>query len=174
MLISSIVHFRTWDSCWFYCNVSSALSSSSRPWFSSILQSKQLQDNVHRGLFSLHGPFCSTIFQWISVDIWAWSCSYQINCGMYISPQTLPFTIAICDYYGSLYTEFVLVLILQFNNIVQVIFSSPATVAIIVAYFLDFTLSRGHSSTRRDSGRHWWEKFRTFNKDIRSEEFYSL
>ncbi|KAK7280246.1 hypothetical protein RJT34_25308 [Clitoria ternatea] len=61
-----------------------------------------------------------------------------------------------------------------FNNIVLVIFSSPATVAIIVAYFFDFTLSRGHTSTRRDSGRHWWEKFRNFNQDIRSEEFYSL
>ncbi|TKY51045.1 Nucleobase-ascorbate transporter 4 [Spatholobus suberectus] len=61
-----------------------------------------------------------------------------------------------------------------FNNIVQVIFSSPATVAIMVAYFLDLTLSRGDSLTRRDSGRHWWEKFRTFNQDTRSEEFYSL
>ncbi|KAI4295778.1 hypothetical protein L6164_035788 [Bauhinia variegata] len=61
-----------------------------------------------------------------------------------------------------------------FNNIVQVIFSSPATVAIIVAYFLDFTLRRGDSSIRRDSGRHWWAKFRNFNQDIRSEEFYSL
>ncbi|KAF7811090.1 Nucleobase-ascorbate transporter 4 [Senna tora] len=61
-----------------------------------------------------------------------------------------------------------------FNNIVQVIFSSSPTVAIIVAYFLDFTLARGHSSTRRDSGRHWWEKFRNFNQDTRSDEFYAL
>ncbi|XP_027366401.1 nucleobase-ascorbate transporter 4 isoform X1 [Abrus precatorius] len=61
-----------------------------------------------------------------------------------------------------------------FNNVVQVIFSSPATVAIIVAYLLDFTLSRGHSATRRDSGRHWWEKFMIFKQDTRSEEFYSL
>ncbi|ESW15124.1 hypothetical protein PHAVU_007G046400 [Phaseolus vulgaris] len=61
-----------------------------------------------------------------------------------------------------------------FNDIVQVIFSSPATVAIIVAYFLDLTLRRGDSLTRRDSGRHWWEKFRNFNHDTRSEEFYSL
>ncbi|KAJ1402846.1 Xanthine/uracil/vitamin C permease [Sesbania bispinosa] len=61
-----------------------------------------------------------------------------------------------------------------FNNIVQVIFSSPATVAFIVAYLLDSTLSRGHSFTHRDSGRHWWEKFRNFNQDTRSEEFYSL
>ncbi|KAJ7946175.1 Nucleobase-ascorbate transporter-like protein [Quillaja saponaria] len=62
----------------------------------------------------------------------------------------------------------------SFNNIVQVIFSSPATVALIVAFFLDCTLSRGHSSTRRDSGRHWWEKFRYYNQDTRSEEFYAL
>ncbi|PQM39346.1 hypothetical protein Pyn_04226 [Prunus yedoensis var. nudiflora] len=61
-----------------------------------------------------------------------------------------------------------------FNNIVQVIFSSPATVAIIIAFFLDSTVSRRHSSTRRDSGRHWWEKFRNFGSDTRSEEFYSL
>ncbi|KAM1003010.1 hypothetical protein FF1_003325 [Malus domestica] len=61
-----------------------------------------------------------------------------------------------------------------FNNIVQVIFSSPATVGIIVAFFLDLTVSRGHSATRRDSGRHWWEKFQNFNTDSRSEEFYSL
>jgi hypothetical protein len=63
---------------------------------------------------------------------------------------------------------------MQFNNIVQVIFSSPATVAIIVAYFLDTTMSPAHASTRRDSGRHWWEKFRSYNQDIRSDEFYAL
>ncbi|TXG64086.1 hypothetical protein EZV62_011080 [Acer yangbiense] len=62
----------------------------------------------------------------------------------------------------------------SFNNIVQVIFSSPATVAILVAFFLDSTHSRGHSATRQDSGRHWWVKFRYFDKDTRSEEFYSL
>ncbi|KAJ4848177.1 N alpha-acetyl-transferase [Turnera subulata] len=62
-----------------------------------------------------------------------------------------------------------------FNNVMQVIFTSQATVAIVVAYFLDCTThSLGESSSRRDSGRHWWEKFRTFNQDTRSEEFYSL
>ncbi|KAL6213237.1 hypothetical protein ACLB2K_012684 [Fragaria x ananassa] len=61
-----------------------------------------------------------------------------------------------------------------FNNIVQVIFSSAATVAIIVALFCDLTMGCGHSSTRRDSGRHWWGKFRKFDTDTRSEEFYSL
>ncbi|KAF9675791.1 hypothetical protein SADUNF_Sadunf09G0069500 [Salix dunnii] len=61
-----------------------------------------------------------------------------------------------------------------FNDIVQVIFSSPATVALIVAYFLDCTHSLGHSSTRRDSGRHWWAKFRYFGQDTRTEEFYAL
>ncbi|KAE8707600.1 Nucleobase-ascorbate transporter 6 [Hibiscus syriacus] len=61
-----------------------------------------------------------------------------------------------------------------FNNVMQVIFSSPATVAIIIAFFLDSTHSYGHSSIRRDSGRHWWEKFRTYSTDTRTEEFYSL
>lgn len=63
---------------------------------------------------------------------------------------------------------------ISFNNIVQVIFQSPATVAAIVAFFLDCTLDRAHSSTRADSGRHWWGKFRSFHTDTRSEEFYSL
>ena len=68
----------------------------------------------------------------------------------------------------------IVTLLLQFNNIVQAIFSSPATVAIIDAYILDLTVSRGERSTRRDGGRHWWEKFRTFNQDIRTEDFFSL
>ncbi|XP_008810107.2 nucleobase-ascorbate transporter LPE1-like [Phoenix dactylifera] len=61
-----------------------------------------------------------------------------------------------------------------FNDVVNVIFSSPATVAAIIAYFLDFTLLRGEASTRRDRGWHWWEKFRSYRTDPRSEEFYSL
>lgn len=60
---------------------------------------------------------------------------------------------------------------MQFNNIVQALFSSPASVAIIVAYFLDLTVSRGERSTCRDSGRHWCQKFRTFNQDSRTEDF---
>ncbi|GAV81135.1 Xan_ur_permease domain-containing protein [Cephalotus follicularis] len=62
----------------------------------------------------------------------------------------------------------------SFNNILQVIFTSPATVAVAVAFLLDCTHSYGHSSIRQDSGRHWWEKFRYFDQDSRSEEFYSL
>ncbi|XP_052179413.1 nucleobase-ascorbate transporter 4 [Diospyros lotus] len=61
-----------------------------------------------------------------------------------------------------------------FNEIMQVIFTSPATVAAIVGVFLDSTIARRHSLTRVDSGRHWWEKFRYFDKDPRSEEFYAL
>ncbi|XP_059647894.1 nucleobase-ascorbate transporter 4 [Cornus florida] len=61
-----------------------------------------------------------------------------------------------------------------FNTMIQVIFTSPATVAAIIALFLDCTLARKHTSTRRDSGRHWWEKFKYFDKDPRSAEFYAL
>ncbi|KAJ6948816.1 hypothetical protein NC651_002971 [Populus alba x Populus x berolinensis] len=60
-----------------------------------------------------------------------------------------------------------------FNDIIQVIFSSPATVAILVACFLDCTHSLSHITTRRDSGRYWWERFRYFSQDTRSEEFYT-
>ncbi|KAF9621166.1 hypothetical protein IFM89_016660 [Coptis chinensis] len=61
-----------------------------------------------------------------------------------------------------------------FNNIVNVIFLSPATVAVLVAVFLDRTLHFGDSATRKESGYHWWEKFRYFKTDTRSEEFYAL
>ncbi|RWW40689.1 hypothetical protein BHE74_00053868 [Ensete ventricosum] len=57
---------------------------------------------------------------------------------------------------------------------VNVIFSSPATVAAVVAYFLDCTLLRGEASIRRDRGWHWWDKFRSYRTDPRSEEFYAL
>ncbi|KAF5951847.1 hypothetical protein HYC85_009791 [Camellia sinensis] len=45
------------------------------------------------------------------------------------------------------------------NKTMQVVFTSPATVAAIIAVFLDRTVARKHSSTRTDSGSHWWEKF---------------
>ncbi|KAI8025779.1 Nucleobase-ascorbate transporter 4 [Camellia lanceoleosa] len=113
------------------------------------------------------------------------------------------------------------------NKTMQVVFTSPATVAAITAVFLDRTVAHKHGSTqtdcgstqtdcgstqtdcgstqtdsgwqwwivvflartvahehgstrtdsgstRTDSGRHWWEKFRYFDKDPRSAEFYSL
>ncbi|KAH6773140.1 nucleobase-ascorbate transporter 7 [Perilla frutescens var. frutescens] len=61
-----------------------------------------------------------------------------------------------------------------FNKITLVFFTSPAMVAGAVAMFLDLTLARKHGNTRRDSGRHWWAKFKYFDKDPRSAEFYSL
>ncbi|KAJ0973680.1 hypothetical protein J5N97_015645 [Dioscorea zingiberensis] len=54
-----------------------------------------------------------------------------------------------------------------FDDMVNVIFGSPATVAAIVAYFLDSTVLRGDNATRRDRGWHWWEKFRYTNISIR-------
>ncbi|XP_020866709.1 nucleobase-ascorbate transporter 4 isoform X1 [Arabidopsis lyrata subsp. lyrata] len=62
----------------------------------------------------------------------------------------------------------------QFNVIMQVIFSSAATVGVMAAFLLDCTHSYGHASVRRDSGRHWWEKFRVYHTDTRTEEFYAL
>ncbi|XP_058115462.1 nucleobase-ascorbate transporter 6-like [Magnolia sinica] len=61
-----------------------------------------------------------------------------------------------------------------FNDIINVPFSSEAFVAGIIAFFLDNTLHRKDSSVRKDRGRHWWDKFRSFKTDSRSDEFYSL
>lgn len=61
-----------------------------------------------------------------------------------------------------------------FNDIVNVIFSSEPFVAGFVAFFLDNTLNRHDNATRKDRGYHWWDKFRAFKTDTRSEEFYSL
>ncbi|GJN23657.1 hypothetical protein PR202_gb11323 [Eleusine coracana subsp. coracana] len=61
-----------------------------------------------------------------------------------------------------------------FNVMVNVIFSSPATVAAILAYLLDCTHLYWEASVRKDSGWHWWEKFKSYRHDARSEEFYSL
>ncbi|KAK8518576.1 hypothetical protein V6N12_011828 [Hibiscus sabdariffa] len=49
-----------------------------------------------------------------------------------------------------------------------------AFVAGCLAYFLDNTLHRKDGAIRKDRGKHWWDKFRSFKGDSRSEEFYSL
>ncbi|KAF3781834.1 Nucleobase-ascorbate transporter 2 [Nymphaea thermarum] len=59
-----------------------------------------------------------------------------------------------------------------FNDIINTTFSSPATVALIVAVFLDNTLE--YKDAARDRGIPWWLKFRTFKGDSRNEEFYTL
>ncbi|KAL0385045.1 UNVERIFIED_CONTAM: Nucleobase-ascorbate transporter 6 [Sesamum radiatum] len=61
-----------------------------------------------------------------------------------------------------------------FNDIINVPFSSEAFVAGIIAYFLDNTMHKKDSQIRKDRGKHWWDKFRSFKTDTRSEEFYSL
>ncbi|CAA2956600.1 nucleobase-ascorbate transporter 6 [Olea europaea subsp. europaea] len=61
-----------------------------------------------------------------------------------------------------------------FNDIINVPFSSEAFVAGILAYFLDNTLHKKDSQIRKDRGKHWWDKFRSYKTDSRSEEFYSL
>lgn len=84
--------------------VSSVMSSISWPWFSPVLQSKQLQINVHRRLFSLHRSIGSTIFPRISVSIRTRPCSYPLDCGtQYILNEkfslAITITITIFDSY---------------------------------------------------------------------------
>ncbi|KAK4777369.1 hypothetical protein SAY87_017556 [Trapa incisa] len=59
-----------------------------------------------------------------------------------------------------------------FNAFLNTIFSSPPTVGLIVAVFLDNTLEVEKS--KKDRGMPWWAKFRTFRGDNRNEEFYTL
>ncbi|CAL9756088.1 unnamed protein product [Musa acuminata subsp. burmannicoides] len=59
-----------------------------------------------------------------------------------------------------------------FNDYINTIFSSPPTVALIVAVFLDNTLD--FEDAAADRGMPWWRRFRTFKGDSRNEEFYTL
>ncbi|KAG6506834.1 nucleobase-ascorbate transporter 6-like [Zingiber officinale] len=61
-----------------------------------------------------------------------------------------------------------------FNDSISIFFSSQVLVAGSVAYFLDNTLKRNDGTTRKDRGYHFWDRFRSFRSDPRSEEFYSL
>ena len=60
----------------------------------------------------------------------------------------------------------------QFNDMINVPFSSKPFVAGLVAYVLDNTIQV--KDARKDRGYHWWDKFRSYKKDARSTEFYSL
>ncbi|KAH9574840.1 hypothetical protein CY35_01G080500 [Sphagnum magellanicum] len=59
-----------------------------------------------------------------------------------------------------------------FNNILNIFFGSPVIITMVVASFLDHTLTR--HVTKKDRGMAWTNRFRTFNKDQRNVEFYSL
>ncbi|KAI4389560.1 hypothetical protein MLD38_001775 [Melastoma candidum] len=59
-----------------------------------------------------------------------------------------------------------------FNDILNAIFSSPPTVAVIVGVFLDNTLEAKKSAAER--GVPWWKPFQERKGDARNEEFYSF
>ena len=61
---------------------------------------------------------------------------------------------------------------MQFNDLINTVFSSPATVGFIVSMVLDNTLQARNKD--RDRGMPWWARFRTFRGDSRSVEFYNL
>ncbi|KAH7429907.1 hypothetical protein KP509_09G071100 [Ceratopteris richardii] len=59
-----------------------------------------------------------------------------------------------------------------FNDILDTLFSSPATVALMVAVLLDNTYRVKDSKVER--GMPWWARFRSFKGDSRNDEFYTL
>jgi len=58
---------------------------------------------------------------------------------------------------------------MQFNDFQNTIFSSPLTVALIIALFINNTLE--FEQAKRDRGMMWWVKFRTFRGDSQNAEF---
>ncbi|XP_065882152.1 nucleobase-ascorbate transporter 3 [Euphorbia lathyris] len=58
-----------------------------------------------------------------------------------------------------------------FNDILNTIFSSPPTVAMIIGTLLDNTLEA--RQTVNDRGLGWWKPFQNRKGDVRTEEFYS-
>ncbi|WCJ35359.1 Xanthine/uracil permease family protein [Euphorbia peplus] len=58
-----------------------------------------------------------------------------------------------------------------FNDILNTLFSSPPTVAMIIGTLLDNTLEA--RQTVNDRGLAWWKPFQHRKGDVRTEEFYS-
>lgn len=44
----------------------------------------------------------------------------------------------------------------------------------MLGYLLDCTHLYWEASVRKDRGWFWWEKFKSYKQDSRSEEFYAL
>lgn len=61
---------------------------------------------------------------------------------------------------------------MQFNDILNTIFSSAPTIAIIIGTVLDQTLDAKHSIN--DRGVSWWKPFQHKKGDTRNDEFYGL
>ncbi|CAD6343251.1 unnamed protein product [Miscanthus lutarioriparius] len=59
------------------------------------------------------------------------------------------------------------------TDMIEAVFSSEAFVGGVVAYFLDNTLNRNDRTIRKDRGQHFWDRFKSYKTDPRSEEFYT-
>jgi len=62
--------------------------------------------------------------------------------------------------------------VLQFDDILNTIFSSAPLVATVVGTVLDNTLEA--MNTASDRGLPWWVPFQNRKGDVRNEEFYSF
>ncbi|KAG5522286.1 hypothetical protein RHGRI_034465 [Rhododendron griersonianum] len=95
--------------------------------------------------------------------------AYIVQTNSYVDP-----TEALVKNHSRIRLRLRLHLICQFNDVINVPFSSEPFVAGLLALFLDVTLQRKVSATRKDRGMPWWDRFRSFKTDTRSDEFYSL
>ncbi|QCD99042.1 solute carrier family 23 [Vigna unguiculata] len=60
------------------------------------------------------------------------------------------------------------------NDVVSVMLMSHTTVAALVGFVLDVTLSREDDCARKDISLQWWERFSLYSADVKNDEFYSL
>ena len=123
----------------------------------------------HHRTFTVSRIIHSPVFQWVLEPSPAWARPYKLGMGKFLRLLKHPaiwLLICLCGNNVGLVSE------LQFNAFLNTIFSSPVTVALVVAVFLDNTLEVEKS--KKDRGMPWWVKFRTFRGDNRNEEFYTL
>lgn len=94
------------------------------------------------------------------------------NNSLQVSNFTLHLSFELENHFGSLITRVCAFSFLQFDDILNTIFSSPPTVAMIVGTLLDNTLEARYNID--DRGIPWWKPFQHRKGDVRTEEFYGF
>ncbi|KAE8686594.1 Nucleobase-ascorbate transporter 6 [Hibiscus syriacus] len=113
-------------------------------------------------VFSLHTSFCN-LNSFKAKFILGFSVFMGLSIPQYFNEYTA------VNGFGPVHTR-----ARWFNDMINMTFSSEAFVAGVLAMFLDCTLPGKDNAIRKDRGMHFWDKYRSFKSDARSEEFYSL
>jgi hypothetical protein len=129
------------------------------------------------GVLHIHGFISTSIFLWVYCAGRPWSYTHSTKMGNLFSLHSSTNVLLLYCYPKSSFliksNELNWLLwCMQFNDILNVFFGSPLIITILVASFLDNTLTR--HVTKKDRGMVWTRKFRHFDRDPRNLEFYRL